>query len=394
MKIFKFFPAFLAAALLMSLLSPAALALEGPRLTAQAVLLADLEGGTVLYEQNADAARSPASLTKVMTVLLALEAVERGQVSLDDVITAGDDCRRGMRDDSSSVDLSPGEQMTLGDLLYCAAVSSGNDACNVIAAAIAGDIPSFVAYMNRRAEGLGCTQTHFVDPHGLSYDDQTSARDLYRITLEALSHPAFWDFCDCREHIVPATNRNGERHLYSSNALLDPEGIYACEGAHGVKTGYTRAAGYCLISTVERDGLRLLAIVLGSDGPYLSDTQTRYNFVDSAALYDWAFATFTRQQLCTRGQVLSRQEVQTDRGSQELALLSGEELTALFPLGEQPRLELEMPPGILDGPILAGQPLGRAHFRVDGCEYGSVLLLADRTVPGTLLPDLRRAIFG
>ena len=398
MKIFKFFPAFLAIALLLSLLSPSALALEGPRLTAQAVLLADLDSGIVLYEQNADAARSPASLTKVMTVLLALEAVERDELQLSDLITAGSDCRRGMRDDSSSVDLSPGEQMSLEDLLYCAAVSSGNDACNVIAAAIAGDIPSFVERMNRRAEGLGCSQTHFVDPHGLSYDDQTSARDLYRITLEALSHPGFRDFCDCREHIVPATNRCGERHLYSSNALLDPHGIYGdryvYEGAHGVKTGYTRAAGYCLISTVERDGLRLLAIVLGSDGPYLSDTQTRYNFVDSAKLYDWAFSVFTEQQLCTRGQVLSRQEIQTDRGRQELQLLSAGDRSVLFPLGEQPSLVLETPPGILDGPILAGQPMGWAHFQVDGCEYGSVLLLADRTVPNTLLPDLRRAIFG
>ena len=196
---------------------------------------------------------------------------------------------------------------------------------------------------------------------------------------------------------MPATNRSGERHLYTSNALLDPEGIYGdryvYEGAHGVKTGYTRAAGYCLISTVERDGLRLLAIVLGSDGPYLSDTETRYNFVDPAKLYDWAFETFTEQQLCTRGQVLSRQEIQTEHGARELCLLSGESFSALFPLGEQPRLELELPSGILEGPILAGQPLGWAHFRVDGCEYGSVLLLADRTVPDTLLPDLRRAIF-
>jgi len=398
MKIFKFFPAFLVVALLLSLLSPAALALEGPRLTAQAVLLADLESGKILYAQNADASRSPASLTKVMTVLLALEAVERGEVSLGDVVTAGSDCRWGMRDDSSSVDLSPGEQMTLEDLLYCAAVSSGNDACNVIAAYIAGDIPSFVEYMNRRAQGLGCSQTHFVDPHGLSYEDQTSARDLYRITLEALSHPSFWDFCDCREHIVPATNRSAQRHLYSSNALLDPDGIYGdryvYEGAHGVKTGYTRAAGYCLISTAQRDGLRLLAIVLGSDGPYLSDTQTRYSFVDSVKLYDWAFATFTEQQLCTRGQVLSRQEIETALGTRELQLLSAESLSALFPRGEQPSLELDMAPGALEGPILAGQPLGLARFRVDECEYGSVLLLADRTLPDTFFPDLTHAIFG
>jgi D-alanyl-D-alanine carboxypeptidase len=145
---------------------------------------------------------------------------------------------------------------------------------------------------------------------------------------------------------------------------------------------------------VERDGLRLLAIVLGSDGPYLSDTQTRYNFVDSAALYDWAFATFTRQELCARGQVLSRREIETARGRQELCLLSADDFSALFPRGEQPQLELDLPPGILDGPVLAGQPLGLAHFQVDGCDYGSVLLLADRTVLESFLPDLRRAIFG
>ena len=160
MKIFKFFPVLLVFFLLTALFAPCALALDGPELTAQAVLLADLDSGAVLYERNADVQRSPASITKIMTIMLTLEAVERGEISLDDPVTAGPDCRRGMRDDSSSVDIAAGETMTLGDLLYCAAVASGNDACNVLAVYVAGDIPSFVVQMNRRAEGLGPVPHH------------------------------------------------------------------------------------------------------------------------------------------------------------------------------------------------------------------------------------------
>ena len=127
MQKFRFFSLLLPFCLLFALCAPGALALEPPTLTAQAVLLVDLESGVTLYEKNADQPRSPASLTKVMTILLTLEAVERGEVSLDDAVTAGADCRSGMRDDSSSVGISPGEELTLRDLLYCAAVASGND---------------------------------------------------------------------------------------------------------------------------------------------------------------------------------------------------------------------------------------------------------------------------
>ena len=135
--------------------TPEGVKLEGPELSAQAVLLVDLESGTILYQLNSSYPRSPASLTKVMTVLLALEAVDRGEVGLDDVITAGLDCQNGMGEDSSSVYIVAGEQLTLRDLLYCAAVSSGNDACNVIASYLGNGIPNFVDRMSSRAAELG-----------------------------------------------------------------------------------------------------------------------------------------------------------------------------------------------------------------------------------------------
>ena len=396
MKIFKIFPVLLALCLLFAVFAPCALALDGPQLTAQAVLLADLDSGAILYEVNADARRSPASITKIMTLMLTLEAVERGEIRLDDPVTAGADCRRGMRDDSSTTGIVAGETLRLEDLLYCAAVASGNDACNVLAAYVAGDIPSFVALMNRRAEGLGCTQTHFVDPHGLSYDNLTSARDLYRITLEAMRLPAFMELCDCPAVTVPATNVFPPRELKSSNALISDQGIYGdrylYEGAHGVKTGYTRAAGYCLISTAERNGLRLLAVVLGCDGPYLSDTNTRYSFVDTAKLYDWAFESFRPRELCTQGQILSRCQALSAWGDPWFSLEAGSALSLLLPEGAQPELRLELEDASLQAPIAAGELLGQAVFLLEGRELGRVPLVANRSVDESLWAYVARTV--
>ena len=396
MKIFRIFPVLLVLCLLFALFAPCALALDVPQPTARAVLLADLGSGAVLYERNADARRSPASITKIMTLMLTLEAVERGEIRLDDPVTAGADCRRGMRDDSSTTGIVAGETLRLEDLLYCAAVASGNDACNVLAAYVAGDIPSFVALMNRRAEGLGCTQTHFVDPHGLSYDNLTSARDLYRITLEAMRLPAFMELCDCPAVTVPATNVFPPRELKSSNALISDQGIYGdrylYEGAHGVKTGYTRAAGYCLISTAERNGLRLLAVVLGCDGPYLSDTDTRYSFVDTAKLYDWAFESFRPRELCTQGQILSRCQALSAWGDPWFSLEAGSALSLLLPEGAQPELRLELEDASLQAPIAAGELLGQAVFLLEGRELGRVPLVAGRSVDESLWAYVARTV--
>ena len=385
MKKFRFFPLVLALCLAFGFLSPSALALEAPALSAQAVLLADLDSGRVLFERNAEQQRSPASLTKVMTVLLVLEAAERGEVSLEDRVVAGPDCRSGMRDDSSSVGIGAGEELSLRDLLYCAAVASGNDACNVLAVHTAGSIPLFVDRMNTRAAALGCESTRFVDPHGLSYDDLTSALDLYRITREAMRHSFFLELCDTAAYTVPPSNLHGARELKNSNALISREGIYGPdyynEGAHGIKTGYTRAAGYCLISTAERDGLRLLAIVLGSDGPYLSDTTVRRNFTDSVKLYDWAFGAFERRLLLTAEEPVGTAQVIMGLGPAEL--LPAEDFLLVLPKDFDPAaLELRITRfSPLLAPCRAGEELGSVQLLLDGEELGTVPLVAAADVP-------------
>ena len=367
--------------------TPEGVKLEGPELSAQAVLLVDLESGTILYQLNSSYPRSPASLTKVMTVLLALEAVDRGEVGLDDVITAGLDCQNGMGEDSSSVYIVAGEQLTLRDLLYCAAVSSGNDACNVIASYLGNGIPNFVDRMNERAAELGCTMTRFVDPNGLSNDNLTSPYDLYLITRAAMGYPSFMEICDSTSYNVPATNVNPVRELKNSNALISPDGIYGpgylYEGAHGITTGYTRAAGYCLISTAERNDMHLLGIVMGSDGPYLSDTEERKNFSDSAKLYDWAFANFTMRTVIAEDEVLDFADVALAEGDARVGLKPQRSVRFPLPNNVEPGQEdirIELFDQNLTAPVEAGTVLGVAHVLYDGREFASARLVASGSV--------------
>ena len=370
---------------------------------AMAALLVDLDSGTILYRVNYEMPCQPASLTKVMTILLALEAVERGEVTMDTIITAGLDCQNGMGDDSSSVYIVAGEQMTLRDLLYCAAVSSGNDACNVIASYLGNGIPNFVDRMNSRAAELGCTNTRFVDPNGLSNDNITTAYDLYRITKQALQHPEFMEICDATAYTVPATNLNPSRELKNSNALISPDGIYGAgylyEDAHGIKTGYTRAAGYCLISTAERNGMRLLAIVMGCDGPYLLETDTRYNFVNSAILYDWAFDNFTTRTIVSTDEVLEYVDVKLADGDARVGLKPVSSVTLTLPNNVEPGsedIQIHLINEELTAPIEAGTELGVAQIFYNGNKLATVTLISANSVDlnhwGYLKQNLREVL--
>ncbi len=388
MKKFRIFPLILLLCLLFALSAPAAQALDAPELSAQAVILVDLDSDLILYEKNSMQQRSPASLTKVMTVLLTLEAVERGEVTLDDVVTAGPDCQNGMDDDSSSVYIVIGEQLTLRDLLYCAMVSSGNDACNVIASYLGGgSISAFVERMNSRAAELGCTMTRFVDPNGLSNNDLTSAYELYLITRAALRFPEFMNIANTISYTVPATNANAARELKNSNALISTEGIYGSgylyEYAAGIKTGYTRAAGYCLISTAEKDGMHLLGIVMGCDGPYLSETDIRNNFSDSSKLYDWAFENFTRRTILSPDQVVDFAEVALAQGDGKVGLRPQRECALLLPNDAPPGEEdvrVNLYDENLTAPIEAGTALGEAEVYYNGVRFASVKLVASGNV--------------
>ena len=273
MKIFRIFPLMLIICLVMAFAAPGAYALDEPSLNGKAALLVDLDTGNILFALNKDEQRAPASLTKIMTTLLALEALDEGRISLDDIVTAQDDCLSGMAEDSSTAGITPGMQVSVKDLLYCTMLHSANEACNVLGTYISGSISAFVEEMNAKAAELGCVNTHFVNPNGLPADNHySSAYDLYLMTVEAMKYPMFMEMANTKSYQSSNPDVNWGNAFSNSNALLTDDAYYArngsylYEGASGVKTGYTQAAGYCLVSTAERGDIHVLAVAMGCDG--------------------------------------------------------------------------------------------------------------------------------
>ena len=251
-------------------LGTSALASDGDtgdwEVAAKAALLIDPDTEEILYARNIHERLYPASLTKVMTALLVLEAVDSGRIAMDTVLTASQTAIDNLPPDGSNAGIKVGEEMTVEQLLYCILVVSANEACDILAEGVSGSIDAFVDAMNAKAQAIGCEDTHFANTSGLQDGNHyTTAWDLYRITREAMKHEMFMPLCNTKVIEIPATNLSGPRTYYTTNYLLSPMRAtgYVYQGAEGIKTGSTSDAGYCLISTATRSGRSLLSVVLG-----------------------------------------------------------------------------------------------------------------------------------
>ena len=389
MKIFRIFPLVLIICLVMAFAAPGAYALENPSLNGKAALLVDLDTGNVLFELNKDEQRAPASLTKIMTTLLALEALDEGRISLEDMVTAQDDCLTGLEGDSSTAGITPGMQVSVKDLLYCTMLHSANEACNVLGTYISGSISAFVEEMNAKAAELGCVNTHFVNPNGLPADNHySSAYDLYLITVEAMKYPLFMEMANTKYYQSSNPDVNWGNAFSNSNALLTDDAYYArngsylYEGASGVKTGFTQAAGYCLVSTAERGDIHVLAVAMGCDGELNAQIDKYYNFDDTIAMYNWVFDNFShRSIISTSENVMSVPVELSDGGSAMLRPQSS--ITALLPndvTNESITRDITLYDNKLVAPIAAGTPLGEMTLSLDGKVLGTVTLVNNSEV--------------
>ena len=259
---------------------------------AKAALLLDLNTGETIYEQDADEILYPASLTKVMTAIL---AIEKGNLS--DVVTASAEALTGLDPDGTTVWLTAGEKMPLEDLLYCMLLASANDACNVVAEYIAGSVDAFVDMMNEKAAELGCVNTHFNNTNGLPDEDHwTTARDLAVITQYAIQNPTFWEICTTTAYTVPATNVFDARMLVTTNSMTTTYKYYYYYDPRiqGVKTGFTSAAGRCLIVTAQDGDMRLLSVVLGAPDTTMYNNVNWYgHYADTAMLLEYGFGVLS-----------------------------------------------------------------------------------------------------
>lgn len=393
MKIFKPLIILLCAALLLpSFLITGAQAVEYPEVGASAVVLVEAETGQVLYSKNENARKYPASLTKVMTALLAVEACETGYFSLSDEVTASENCRFDVADDSSTANIVPGETMTLEDLLYCALVKSANEACNIIAEYIGGSVSGFVEMMNDKARELGCSGTRFVNTHG--YHDEghyTTAWDFYLICREAASYSTFMDICNTAEIELEPTNVDPvPRVLTNTNALLiETENYtgYKYSKARGIKTGHTSAAGYCLASSATDGSMNLIAIVMDAVATETGDSMHWGHFADSITLYDWAFDNFSYQDILKTTEHISTIPIAMGSGTDTVSVRPETAISALLPndmsadsFTRDIVIYSERDNEELSAPISAGSVLGEITVSYGGVTYGKVNLVATSSI--------------
>lgn len=361
--------------------------LAGMHIQAGAAILVDVDHGQVLYAQNPHQHMYPASITKVMTTLLTLEAVDKGQLSLDQVLTASANLHAGIGEGASNADIKEGEQLRVIDLLYCAMLPSANEACNVLAEAVSGSVTAFVDLMNRRALELGMEDTHFANTHGYHDNDHyTSAYDIALMSREAMGHELFRTMAAAASYTLPATNEHDQRVIRSTNALISNWSItgYLYQYATGVKTGSTNEARYCLASSAQKNGRQLIAVVLGAENPTVNDQRQRLQFSESVRLLDWGFDNTAYQELLNDTRLdIAEVEVTLSSGANYVAVRPEGTLAAVLPNDLDPAKFTYTP--TLDAqsvaaPVEEGQVLGSINVSYEGVDYGTLPLVANAGV--------------
>lgn len=329
---------------------------EKVKTSARSAIVIERESGRMLLAHNAGERLPMASTTKVMTALMALEY---GQ--LDEVVTVS---RNAYGVPGTSIYLGLGERITLRDLLYGLMLASGNDAAVAIAEHICGDADVFCRRMTERAAALGCTDTVFLTPHGLPKDGHyTTAGDLALIAREAMSHDLFREIVSTKRASIPWEGRSYQRILNNKNKLLD-----GYKGATGIKTGYTRAAGRCLVFGARRGGLEVIGVVLGC-----ADW-----FEEAARLMDLCFERYEMFTALDAGENI--RVIPVDEGQQEtLCVLAGGRLEAVVPKGMVPVLETDVPDRITAG-CSKGDVIGESRLILDGETVASIPLTAGETL--------------
>ena len=347
-------------------------------LTCKSAVLMEASSGKVLYAQNADEALPPASVTKVMTLLLVMEAIDSGKLSYTDTVTAS---ANAASMGGSQIFLKEGESMTVEDLLKSVVIASANDAAVALAEHIAGSEEAFVARMNERAEELGLRATHFENTNGL--DDTvtnhvTSAYDIAVMSRALIGHRRILEYSS----IWMDTIRNGSFGLTNTNRL-----VRFYKGATGLKTGSTSKAKFCISATACRDGMDLICVIMAADSRDIRNDEAK-------RLLDWGYANFE----LFKSEAGVFEKIKVVGGSEDNTSAEYGEFTCVVKKGESARIKKEMKmPEELSAPFGKGDKLGRVEFTLDGKSIGGVDVIC--TVPvekltfGQLLWRTIRAFF-
>lgn len=366
---------------------------------AKAALLVDGETGEVLYAKNEHDELYPASITKVMTALLVLEAVDSGKLSMDQEITATASALEGLAEDGSSANIKEGEVMTVKNLLYCMLVISANETCNILGEQVSGSVEAFVERMNERAAELGCVNTHFVNATGL-HDPQhyTSAWDVYLITKEAMKHPDFMTICNTAQITVPATNLSDARVLHTTNYLLSNWRAigYTYSAAQGIKTGSTSDAGYCLVSSAVEGSRSLIGVILGAEQVKLTNGKTEtQSFSEMKRLFEWGFDNFSRKTVLTQADMIQEVPVSLSKDVNYVVVHPDSDVEVLLPNDLNPedlKQRVTLYQETVEAPVEKGQVLGEVTLSYEDHDYATVKLIAYDNVEASKLLVMQKHI--
>ncbi|HWR09238.1 D-alanyl-D-alanine carboxypeptidase family protein [Sporomusa sp.] len=329
-----------------------------PEVTAKSAIVMEVSTGKVLYGKEAAERRYPASTTKIMTLITALEYGK-----LDDVVTASENAAST---EGSSLWLTQGEQLKMLDMFYGIMLISGNDATVAVAEHIAGSVENFAKLMTDKAHALGAVNSNFVNTSGLPNENHyTTAYDLAKITAYGYKNPLFSQIVSTQHKIVPWPGKDHDRDLYNENKML-----WLYDGANGVKTGYTDAAGRCLVSAAKRNGTQLVVVVLDSD----------HMWDDSIKLLDYGFAQLKQVPVISQGDILKTVKINEGKTG-DIKLLATNDISVPMADNEHDKYSTVIDaPNKLNAPITSGQKLGTVKVMYNNIEVASSDLIADRSV--------------
>ena len=349
-------------------------ALSEDDVSAPSALLMDSASGKILFEKNAREQRACASITKVMTLTLVMEALDSGRISLGDTVTTS---AHAASMGGSDIWLEEGEQMTVDDMIKATAVASANDAAVALAEFVSGSEDDFVAAMNAKAKELGMEDTTFLNCNGLDEDGHiTSAYDVALMSRELLKHEKIFDYTSIRLDYL----RGGKTQIVNTNKLLR-----TYDGITGLKTGTTGDAGSCITATAERKGLSLIAVVLGAD----NGTD---RFRDAAALLDYGFAGFETEELSLSDELFP---IKVEGGLQNTAEIKCDDVAYITTPkggGEELKQTLDIPESI-EAPVSEGDIIGSLKFSLGGEEIASFDVVAEESVGKKSFSTLMKIIW-
>lgn len=359
-------------------------------LRADIACLICVDNDEAIFNKNYNKKSAPASLTKIMTALVALEKckdlqspVVISQYAIDSLVGT----------DSSTAGLVPGEKVTMYDLLNCLLVKSANEAAIAIAEYVGGSVPAFLEMMNAKAKSLGCTGTNYVNVHGLDQEGQyTTAHDIYLICKEAMKNPVFKKIVGQTSYTLPKTNMNEERILPSTNFMINSnyKDCYV-PYATGIKTGTTDDAGRCFVTMASKNGYNYIAIVMGAQlsDAYGDEVAENIAFIECKKMIEWTFSNIKYKVIAEENEIITVIDVKYSWATDYLELVPSEDVAALVPsdldasgVYIQPDTDT---PAFVKAPVKKGEKIGTATVYYAGKEIATVDMVASKNVSRSII---------